>query len=48
MKTFTPIKFTAGSFEIVPFEARACVCDTAVQMPPALTDILPRGTFRES
>jgi hypothetical protein len=45
MKRFSPIKLRAGSFEIVPLEARARMCDAAVQMPPAIADRAPERTL---
>ena len=45
MKGFSPVEFAAGSFEVVPFEARARVRHAAMQMPPALANRAPRRAF---
>jgi len=46
MKTFTPIKFLTHR-EVVPLEAQARAGYAAVQMPPTITDGMPRRAFGE-
>jgi hypothetical protein len=46
MKTFTPIKFLTHR-EVVPLEAQARAGYAAVQMPPTVTDGMPRRAFGE-